>query len=393
MSKNTQLGNLVNGVYVDSSGRVGIANTSPSVALDVTGAGKFSGVATVKSCSIVGTNGYSGQIIQQGDIVRTAGTNLLIQSSTGNSIGFLTNGGTTFNMFINSSGNVGIGTTSPSQALSVEDTILIKDTQSSASQLIFGDAANDFAGRIFYNHGSDAMQFFVNASERMRITSGGSVGIGTSSPSTWPYPALQIKNGAIASETYGTTSFTWVGANWSNDGVTEKFIVNGRAALLTLVNGGLLFNFTPSEGTAGSSITFTQAFRIVNNGNIIIGTGGDAGYKLYVNGTYAGTSAFQNVSDGRFKKDITPVENALTKINQLNGISFNWDKEKRPDLNLDDNNHLGLIAQDVEKILPQVVLTGEDELETKTISYSDIVPVLIEAIKELSKEIEILKQK
>jgi len=121
-----------------------------------------------------------------------------------------------------------------------------------------------------------------------------------------------------------------------------------------------------------------------NTGNVNINSTSDNGYKLYVNGTSAGAGAFQNVSDGRFKKDITPIENSLTKINQLNGISFNWDKDSRPDLNLDDNNHLGLIAQDVEEILPQVVTTGEDEFGTKTIAYSDIVPVLIEAIKELS---------
>ena len=107
--------NVSNGVlYVSASGNVGINNISPTVALDVTGAGKFSGVATAKSFSVVGTNGYSGQIIQQGDIFGSAATNLLIQSSTSNGIGFLTNGGTTFNMFINSTGSVLIGTTTDS---------------------------------------------------------------------------------------------------------------------------------------------------------------------------------------------------------------------------------------------------------------------------------------
>ncbi|CAB5225812.1 Intramolecular chaperone auto-processing domain containing protein [uncultured Caudovirales phage] len=71
----------------------------------------FSSTVTGRSYSIVSPNGYSGQIISQGDIFGGAGTNLLFQSSTGNSIGFLTNGGTTFNMFINTSGNVLIGTT------------------------------------------------------------------------------------------------------------------------------------------------------------------------------------------------------------------------------------------------------------------------------------------
>jgi hypothetical protein len=60
---------------------------------------------------------------------------------------------------------------------------------------------------------------------------------------------------------------------------------------------------------------------------------------------------------------------------------------------LDDYNHIGLLAQDVEQILPQVVTTGIDENKTKSVAYADIVPVLIEAIKELKAELELLKNK
>jgi hypothetical protein len=375
---------------ITSSGNVGIGVTNPQSILTISQGGNenvefFTGNTTL--------NGGGIEYINRTTTTTRPDLNIYLGSSSTGSIKFYTTAAE--RMRIAANGNVGIGTSSPGEQLTLSrssyPTVKLIDTTDNAQGYFQYHTANDYF--ILNAQSNHPLLFGTNDTERMRITSGGSVGIGTSSPSTWPYSALQIKNGAIASETYGTTSFTWVGTNWSNDGVTEKFIVNGRAALLTLVNGGLLFNFTPSEGTAGNSITFTQAFRIVNNGNIIIGTGGDAGYKLYVNGTSAGTSAFQNVSDGRFKKDITPVENALTKINQLNGISFNWDKEKRPELNLDDSNHLGLIAQDVEKILPQVVTTGNDELKTKTIAYSDIVPVLIEAIKELSAEIEILKNK
>ena len=148
----------------------------------------------------------------------------------------------------------------------------------------------------------------------------------------------------------------------------------------------------------GSVIAFrtgagVERMRIIGNGRVLIGTTTDGGYLLYVNGTAAGTSGFANVSDIRLKKDIIPIKNGLDKINKLNGISFNWDKTLRPDLNVDDNNHLGLIAQDVEAILPQVVSTGDDEFNTKTIIYSDIVPVLIEAIKELSAKVSLLENK
>jgi hypothetical protein len=81
--------------------------------LSSTGAATFSSSVTGNRYIINGSNGNAGQIIQQGDLLGTAGTNLLLQSNTGNAIGFLTNGGTTFNMFINTNGNVGIGSTNP----------------------------------------------------------------------------------------------------------------------------------------------------------------------------------------------------------------------------------------------------------------------------------------
>jgi hypothetical protein len=134
-----------------------------------------------------------------------------------------------------------------------------------------------------------------------------------------------------------------------------------------------------------------ERMRITSGGNVGIGTTSPS-YTLHVNGSVAGASAYVNLSDKRYKKDIQPIENALNKILSLNGVTFNWNKEAT-DMNLDDNNHIGLLAQDVEEIIPQAVTTGEDENETKSVAYTDLVPVLIEAIKELKKEIELLKTK
>ena len=75
----------------------------------------------------------------------------------------------------------------------------------------------------------------------------------------------------------------------------------------------------------------------------------------------------------------------------LQGITFNWDKTQSPDLKIDAQNHIGFIAQDIEKILPQVVTTTNDKMQTKSVAYGDVVPVLVEAIKEQQPEIERLK--
>jgi hypothetical protein len=282
------------------------------------------------------------------------------------------------------SGSLGIGTSSPlftsfSQLTARSSTaggIVIQAGATDYSRLFFAkDDTSNVEGVLRYYHSDNSMQFFTSGSERMRITSGGNllmtkdfaIGINTSDGSDNGYLALC---GASAD---GENRGGYIYLS-GNERVSDPGHVTIGAG--NVIGYGSVIAFRTGAGV--------ERMRIIGNGRVLIGTPTDGGYLLYVNGNAAGTSGFANVSDSRFKKDITPIENALTKINQLNGISFNWDKDSRPDLNLDDSNHLGLIAQDVEEILPQVVTTGEDELQTKTITYSDIVPVLIEAIKELS---------
>jgi hypothetical protein len=88
---------------------------------------------------------------------------------------------------------------------------------------------------------------------------------------------------------------------------------------------------------------------------------------------------FNSTSDLNLKYNVETVENALDTVNSLRGVSFNW-KE-------DDRKSYGVIAQELEKVLPDLVSNGE----IKTVNYNGIIGVLIEAVKELKKEIEELK--
>ena len=107
--------------------------------------------------------------------------------------------------------------------------------------------------------------------------------------------------------------------------------------------------------------------------------------KLYFNpstGQFNATD-FNSLSDANKKKDIQTIESAVGIVGQLRGVTFNWR----------DTNQaaIGVIAQEVESVLPQVVstaTTGE-----KSVSYGNIVAVLIEAVKEQQQEINALKQK
>lgn len=122
-------------------------------------------------------------------------------------------------------------------------------------------------------------------------------------------------------------------------------------------------------------------------------------YNLQVNGTVASTGDFFNLSDKRFKTNIRPLQNPLQKILQLNPVSFDWDPTKTNGRILDTRNHIGLLAQDVERIIPQAVSTAPDRMKTKSVAYGDLIPYLTEALKEQQrvmdrqqKEIEALKR-
>lgn len=122
-------------------------------------------------------------------------------------------------------------------------------------------------------------------------------------------------------------------------------------------------------------------------GNVGIGKA-TPGYKLDVQGLVASNGQVLT-SDARFKKNLLPIESSLSKILKLEGISFEWKTEEYKDKGFQEGRHYGVIAQQVEKVLPETVKTGLDG--SKSVAYTEIIPVLIEAIKEQQKEIEQLK--
>lgn len=120
-----------------------------------------------------------------------------------------------------------------------------------------------------------------------------------------------------------------------------------------------------------------------SNSDVIVGGGGGSG-RLYAD-------AFYYRSDINLKENIKPLQNSLSKILQLKGVSFDWKNSNK--------NQIGLIAQDVEKIFPELVSSSADT-KLKSVQYANLVAPLIEAVKEqqtqieeLKKEVEILKNK
>jgi hypothetical protein len=123
-----------------------------------------------------------------------------------------------------------------------------------------------------------------------------------------------------------------------------------------------------------------------------VGLGGNPGTnKLYINGSGCYVGDWESCSDARYKRDIRDVGDALDKVMALRGVSFLWRQGEYTDKNFDSGRHYGVIAQEAEGVLPEVV--GEDPDGGKTVAYTEIVPVLIEAIKAQQHEIEDLKQR
>jgi hypothetical protein len=105
-------------------------------------------------------------------------------------------------------------------------------------------------------------------------------------------------------------------------------------------------------------------------------------YSLHVNGTVASYGDFYNLSDKRYKTNVRPLQTPLQKILRLHPVSFNWDPEKTNGRILDNQNHIGFLAQNVEQVIPEAVSTAPDFMKTKLIAYGDLIPYLTEALKE-----------
>ena len=158
------------------------------------------------------------------------------------------------------------------------------------------------------------------------------------------------------------------------DATTERFTFNLDA--------------TPEIDVAGGDFTIHTT---TSDADFIV-TGNDGGSgitAMTLDMSAAGAATFNNdvtaFSDERLKRDIETIPNALDKVCQMRGVTF----ERTDD---EGRTSMGVIAQEIEKIIPEVVREDNSEDKIKSVAYGNMVGVLIEAIKELKSEIEELKK-
>jgi hypothetical protein len=130
---------------------------------------------------------------------------------------------------------------------------------------------------------------------------------------------------------------------------------------------------------------------LVTSGNVGIGTA-EPEYMLQVQGNVhavgnvTATGTISAFSDRRFKKDITTISNALDLVNKLQGVYYT-------PIEAEDCRLVGVIAQEIEQILPEVVVTDDSSDQRKSVAYGNITAVLIEAVKELSSQVNTLRDR
>jgi hypothetical protein len=243
------------------------------------------------------------------------------------------------------------------------------------------------SGGIPTGTGTSEILLRTNNTTRLTVnTSGtiiipGNMTVGTITSGTW--------NGTAVGTGFGGTGLTSIGSANQILGVNT----GGSALEYKTVTAGTGVIVTPSANTI--TISLPQAVNTTSNVEI-----GSLGVGTPASGTAGEIRATNNItayysSDKRLKENIQPIDNALQKVGKISGVMFDWSDDYIQKHGGEDGyfirkHDVGVIAQEVEEIMPEIVATREDGY--KALRYERLVPLLIEAIKELKAEIDQLKK-
>ncbi|MDD2716462.1 MAG: tail fiber domain-containing protein [Candidatus Wallbacteria bacterium] len=403
---------------VDSSGKVGIGTGSPQSILQVSGPSTEVFSATNLSSAFLAltntnttTNNFSrllfNTIDNSGVLATGAGLSAIFTSHTTNAVSAdlaiqTKNAGTVAEIArFTAAGSLGIGISNPGAKLQI--------SAGDSSLALFGPNAT-WGGKLYVGAATDQGRVastaqIISSNGNLHLDSapscnlylnyfqptntylnynGGNVAIGAVNPVYKLHVAGDIYANGGWLRTSGATGWfneTYAGG-WYMTDATWIRAYNGKYVWVDQVlgcNTGLTVGYGGAAPGSWGGAIFA--------GPVAIGTSNNStGYALYVNGY---VYSYGYYSDVRFKKNITPLSDSLEKISKLQGINFEWKKDKVPNKMFESGKRVGLIAQEVEKIIPEVVTTDNEGF--KGIYYEKIVPYLIEAIKEQQKAIDSLE--
>jgi hypothetical protein len=250
--------------------------------------------------------------------------------------------------------------------------ILIADTRKiefyNTSQYIYANSTNDLtlASGDDINFQSNYIRFFNAGVEGSRISATTASWVANGSNGT--LGVNRVPSGSYNLEILGST--------YSSGSIRSGSWFQGTSATNTLYSSTALGTYLQSPGNSGTAgtIYFRNGSGTVS-ANIFSGTITAAGDVI----------AYGSPSDKRLKENIKPIKSALDKVSKLQGVTFDWKEKGITNLKED----IGFIAQDVQKVIPELVRENEDGM--LSMRHQGIAPILLEAIKELKAEIEELK--
>ena len=380
----------------NNGGNVGIGTTAPMARLQVT-TSSTSQNAIVTSLANANTQDPNFALVtatgqtqagQDGAMVAQIGLNYGTSSDLGSTIRFhrgntgndgfmsFSTNQNTERMRISREGHVGIGTTTPNGLLQFANgnsnrKIVLHEVADNDHQFTgFGQSSGlrfqlqSQAANYTFNIGTSS----TTSNEVMRITGGGSVGLGTSSP----YGRFDLQGGFLSvgynTGGIGPTASTIpgalrIGGNAGNNGTTGEVDLYN-----SYTNAPRIFSFW--RRTSSNS----EVVRIDSSGNLV-------------------ANAHVIWSDRRLKKNILSLQtNQVEKLLQLKTYSYYFNREALDQYKIttDDKLHFGVIAQEIQTIFPNLVTTTDEGI--LTVNYIELVPVIIETIQEQNKQINHLQK-
>jgi uncharacterized protein YaiE (UPF0345 family) len=386
---------------IDSSGNVGIGTSSPAKKLDVDTTMRVINAAGTSAAELDVTAGGTWRIRSN----PTSGTNSygldFIKGSAGTDV----------KMSIDSSGNVGIGTTSPAQALVVNrssgNTYLevSRATQSQgqlALQLTGGTGGTNWI--MYQDTSSNDLKFFGNSADRMTIDSNGNVGIGTTSPTykvdvSGTNPALRLKSSAAFGYIIDQNTSSGLVSHIVYENVDMRFGTNSTERMRINSSGYLLVGTTSTLGSnparlevytvgSGGRIIQTKTDINGNTNHLTFNTPSGQAGQIYTNTL---TTTYGTSSDYRLKENVVDLSDATTRLKQLAPKRFNFIAD------VDAKTVDGFLAHEVQSIVPEAIYGIKDEVDAdgnpvyQGIDQSKLVPLLTAALKEAITKIETLE--